>query len=242
MTAYPIAMHRSLCPAFGCHAFMTGYEGNDAAEKHGFDEAVDNIGYVGEHFNGVHIRKMCQAGTENGDGIPAGCADDIAIKSQQRHHSDAGCKPGNYQISDGVDGHAPQGIDLLRHLHRSQFRCHGCTYAAGYDDPGQDRPQFTAHGHGHNASQCRLGPITQQDIDNLQGHDHAGKEQGQADDRQGINAEMSHLGKGQAALYLWQLTQGLAKEDGNDADLFKDTERKAADAFQNFLHERPSFL
>ena len=53
---------------------------------------------------------------------------------------------------------------------------------------------------------------------------------------------MSHLGKGQAALYLWQLTQGLAKEDGNDADLFKDTERKTADAFQNFLHERPSFL
>ena len=53
---------------------------------------------------------------------------------------------------------------------------------------------------------------------------------------------MSHLGDGQAALDLGQLTQGLAKEDGNDADLFKDMERKPADAFQDFLHERPSFL
>ena len=137
---------------------------------------------------------------------------------------------------------AMQGIDLFRNLHRPDFCRHGRTDAAGHDDARQNRAEFTAHGDRHDAAQRRLGAIAQQDIDDLQGHDHAGKEQGQTDDRQGIDAEMSHLGDGQAALDLGQLTQGLAKEDGNDADLFKDMERKLADAFQDFLHERPSFL
>ena len=47
------------------------------------------------------------------------------------------------------------------------------------------------------------------DIHDLQGHNHAGKEKGQADDGQGIDPQMSHLRDRQAALNFGKLSQGL---------------------------------
>ena len=98
---------------------------------------------------------------------------------------------------------------MLRNLHRAQFGRHGRTYAAGDDDAGQNRPQLAAHGDRHDAAQGRLSAVPQQDIHDLQGHNHAGKEKGQADDGQGIDPQMSHLRDRQAALNFGKLSQGL---------------------------------
>ena len=50
------------------------------------------------------------------------------------------------------------------------------TDAAGNDNARQNRPQLTAHGNGHDTAQRRLRAITHEDINDLQRHNHAGKE------------------------------------------------------------------
>ena len=116
------------------HAFIAGDEGDDTAEEHGLDEAVDDVADFRKEFDGIHIGEMREPGAQCGHAVAAGRTDDIAVKGQDRHHDDAGYKARYDEIGNGIDGHTAQGIDLFRNLHGPDFSRHGRTDAACHDD------------------------------------------------------------------------------------------------------------
>ena len=66
----------------------------------------------------------------------------VADPGQERHHRDEREAARHDEPAHRVEPHGPQGVDLLRHLHRGDLRGEAGARSAGHDDRRDQRPEL----------------------------------------------------------------------------------------------------
>jgi hypothetical protein len=183
----------ALRPIRAVQAVVAAEHRDDIAEEDGLDDAARHVEQIRKDVDGVHVAVRRQSLVEDGDEPAAEDADDIAEDREDRHDDHAGEHARHEQVVDGAHGHDAQRVDLFCDLHRRDLRRDGRTDAAGADDGDEHWAELAADRDRDNAAERALCAEADEDIGCLQRDDDTREQQRQADDHQGIDAEMRHL-------------------------------------------------
>ena len=141
----------------------------------------------------VQIIFRAEAETVDRDYISAHHADDIADQNQYRQHDRSGNHSRGDEVFERVNGKSPQGVDLLGHAHRADFRRDGGTDASGDHQARQNGGQFTRDREDNDPCYCAFGVEAGEARITLQGQNHPGKEGGHAHNGKRIITDVNEL-------------------------------------------------
>ena len=95
----------------------------------------------------------------------------------------------------GVDRRSLDGVDLLGHFHRRQFRSNPGADAAADYEAGDNRPGFMNHGKDNGSGEQRLGAEPGQTVTGFEGEYDAGGRARQGNQGKGFRSNLIELNK-----------------------------------------------
>ena len=72
-------------------------------------------------------------------------ADEIGVKTKQRHHQNQRDHARQHQKLQRRKAHGGEGVDFLSHFHRAELRGEGRAGSARHDDAGHHRAHLANH-------------------------------------------------------------------------------------------------
>src|SRR5579872_463496 len=135
----------SLSSSTGAQSEVAAHSRDDKTEQHWLEEPHENVIKNQRLVSLVPVLGRIQPDPGERNEPSADQAHQVGDHRKEEHHDHGGNHPRRHQLLIGIGAQSPHGVNLLGHLHGSQFAGHPGSIPAGNHQAGQHRAQLFYH-------------------------------------------------------------------------------------------------